>query len=100
MITTETSRLREQVEQLLPSWQSWYPSLFDAAEDLGIIRAEVCDPASLMLSTRHAAVQSEALQMFKEKWLVEDEPQEPPMIERIQRRPLQPQPRKLRQWRR
>ena len=25
--------LREQVEELLPSWKSWYPSLFDAAAD-------------------------------------------------------------------
>lgn len=78
--------LREQVESLLPAWQSWYPSLFDAAEDLGLIRARVCAPSSLMLSNRHAAVQSEALQAFKEQWLVEDEPEEPSMIERIQRR--------------
>lgn len=81
--------LREQVETLLPSWQSWYPSLFDAAEDLGIIRARVCAPSSLMLSNRHAAVQSEALQAFKEQWAVEDEPAEPTLLERIQRRPSQ-----------
>jgi hypothetical protein len=47
--------LREQVESLLPGWQSWYPSLFDAAADLGLIRARVCAPSSLLLSTRHAA---------------------------------------------
>jgi hypothetical protein len=36
--------LREQVEELLPNWERWYPSLFDAAYDLGVIRSEVCDP--------------------------------------------------------
>ncbi len=69
--------LREQVEHLLPGWQSWYPSLFHAAEDLGLIRARVCSPDSLMLSNRHAAVQSEAMQMFKQRWAVEDEPEVP-----------------------
>ena len=66
--------LREQVDSLLPTWQSWYPSLFDAAADLGLIRARVCAPSLLMLSNRHASVQSEALQAFKEQWCVEDEP--------------------------
>jgi hypothetical protein len=79
--------LREQVELLLPTWQSWYPSLFDAAADLGLIRARVCAPSSLMLSTRHAAVQSEALQAFKEQWSVEDEPEPPRLPIRLQRRP-------------
>jgi hypothetical protein len=73
--TNERRNLREQVEALLPTWQSWYPSLFDAAEDLGLIRARVCAPSMLMLSNRHASVQSEALQAFKEQWCVEDEPQ-------------------------
>ncbi len=68
------SGLREQVEQLLPNWQSWYPSLFEAAQDLGLIRAQVCAPSMLMLSNRHAQVRSEALQAFKEHWCVEDEP--------------------------
>lgn len=79
--------LREQVESLLPSWQSWYPSLFDAAADLGLIRARVCAPSSLMLSNRHASVQSEALQAFKEKWSVEDEPEPPRLPIRLQHRP-------------
>jgi hypothetical protein len=70
----ERRSLREQVESLLPSWQSWYPSLFDAAQDLGLIRARVCAPSLLMLSNRHAHIQSEALQAFKEQWCVEDEP--------------------------
>src|SRR5687768_6282148 len=84
--------LREQVERLLPAWQSWYPSLFDAAADLGLIRARVCSPSSLMLSNRHAAVQSEALQMFKEKWAVEDEPEAPTLPIRLQRHPTPRKP--------
>ena len=64
--------LREQVELLLPNWESWYPSLFDAACDLGLLRARVCAPSSLLLSNRHAAVQSEALQAFRERWSVEE----------------------------
>lgn len=84
--------LREQVERLLPTWQSWYPSLFDAAADLGLIRARVCAPSSLMLSNRHAAVQSEAIQMFKEKWSVEDEPEEPQLPIRLQRHPAPRKP--------
>jgi hypothetical protein len=78
-MTTETDNerrtLREQVDGLLPNWQSWYPSLFHAAEDLGLIRARVCSPSMLMLSNRHAHIQSEALQAFKEQWCVEEEPQ-------------------------
>jgi hypothetical protein len=71
--------LREQVEMLLPAWQSWYPSLFHAAEDLGLIRARVCSPDSLMLSSRHASVQAEAMESFKQQWSVEDEPELPPL---------------------
>jgi len=90
--------LREQVESLLPGWQSWYPSLFDAAADLGLIRARVCAPSQLLLSTRHAGVQQEALQAFKEKWLVEDEPEPPRLPIRLHRAP-QPA-KKLQKWRR
>ena len=71
----ERKSLREQVELLLPNWRSWYPSLFDAAHDLGLIRARVCAPSSLLLSTRHAAVQSEAIEAFRKQWSVEDETQ-------------------------
>lgn len=84
--------LREQVEGLLPDWRSWYPSLFDAAADLGLIRARVCSPSSLMLSNRHASVQSEAMQMFKEKWSVEDEPDESQLPIRLQRHPTPRKP--------
>ncbi len=86
---TQRLSLREQVERLLPGWQSWYPSLFHAAEDLGLIRARVCSPDSLMLSNRHAAVREEAVRAFKEQWGVEDEQEVPPaqhlqMMKRIQ----------------
>jgi hypothetical protein len=90
-IPTDTSQrlnLREQVDSLLPEWRSWYPSLFHAAEDLGLIRARVCAPATLMLSHRHAAVQSEALQAFKEQWSVEDEPELPEPLPRLTKRGL------------
>jgi hypothetical protein len=69
--------LREQVEQLLPDWESWYPSLFDAARDLGLIRARVCDPGSLLLANRHAGVVSDAARAYREKWSMEDEPAAP-----------------------
>lgn len=91
--TSQRLNLREQVENLLPEWRSWYPSLFHAAEDLGLIRARVCAPATLMLSHRHAAVQSEALQAFKEKWSVEDEPELPAPLPRLIRRGLATTPR-------
>ena len=72
----EAANLREQVEQLLPSWRQWYPSLFDAASDLGLIRARVCPPGSLLLSRRHADVRQEAERAHREKWGVA--PEEPP----------------------
>lgn len=83
----ERLNLREQVERLLPTWQSWYPSLFDAAVDLGLIRARVCSLSSLMLSTRHAEVRNDALRAFREHWLVEDEPEPPRLPIRLQRKP-------------
>ncbi len=59
--------LREEVEALLPNWERWYPSLFDAASDLGVIRAEVCDPDSLNLNRRHAKVRQRAKDAHLEK---------------------------------
>jgi len=68
--------LRDQVESLLPNWQSWYPTVFDAAVDLGILRARVCPPGSLLLSQRHASIYNEAVQAFREQWsVVEQEEQ-------------------------
>lgn len=60
--------LKEEVEALLPEWESWYPSLFHAAEDLGVIRARVCSPSSLLLSKRHDRVRQAALDAYREKW--------------------------------
>lgn|GEM_PF-793978 len=63
-----TMTLRDKVESLLPNWERWYPSLFDAASDLGIIRAEVCDPDSLLLTRRHTKVRQQAEDAHREKW--------------------------------
>ncbi len=60
--------LRQKVEALLPNWEQWYPSLFDAAEDLGIIKAQVCSPSQLLLTSRHSSVQSAAAQAHREQW--------------------------------
>ena len=69
-----SSHLRKQVEKLLPGWESWYPSLFDAAQDLGLIKARVCPPSALVLSNRHAAIYGEAVQAFRAQWNAEEEP--------------------------
>ena len=69
-----SSDLRQQVEAILPKWERWYPSLFDAAADLGLIKARVCSPDSLLLSNRHSAVQSAAEAAHREKWGGTDEP--------------------------
>jgi hypothetical protein len=75
--------LRDQVEILLPNWQSWYPSVFEAAVDLGILRARVCPPGSLLLSQRHASIYNEAVQAFREQWsAVEQEPQDNKSLDR------------------
>jgi hypothetical protein len=68
--------LRQEVEALLPNWRTWYPSLFDAAVDLGILRAQVCDPSSLLLQNRHSAVRAEAAQAHREKWSASENPPE------------------------
>ncbi len=60
--------LRQQVDELLPGWERWYPSLFDAAVDLGLIRARVCPPAALFLSHRHAGITSAAMEAHRENW--------------------------------
>ena len=67
-VLVATVNLKEQVEKLLPGWESWYPSLFDAARDLGIIRARVCPPSSLLLSSRHSRVRQDAENAHREKW--------------------------------
>ena len=60
--------LKEQVDALLPGWEAWYPSLFDAARDLGVIRARVCAPSSLLLSSRHGGVRQQAEDAYREQW--------------------------------
>ena len=60
--------LRDKVESLLPNWERWYPSLFDAASDLGLIRPDVCDPGSLLLTRRHAKIRQRAEDAHREKW--------------------------------
>ena len=64
--------LRDKVEELLPNWERWYPSLFDAASDLGIIKARVCDPNSLLLSNRHASVRAAAELEHRRRWSAEE----------------------------
>ncbi|MGI9203239.1 MAG: hypothetical protein ACR2Q3_04480 [Woeseiaceae bacterium] len=68
VVYIQAMSLRTQVEELLPNWERWYPSLFDAANDLGLIKAEVCDPNSLLLSSRHSKVRQEAANAHREKW--------------------------------
>ena len=67
--------LREQLDRIMPGWERWYPSVFDAASDLGLIRARVCPPSSLLLSNRHANVLGEALQSFRARWDIEHDPE-------------------------
>jgi len=57
--------------------------LFDAAVDLGLIRARVCTPSSLVIANRHAQLQAEALQAFKEQWCAEEEEAEPALTLRL-----------------
>ena len=69
--------LKERVDAIFPEWQRWYPSLFDAAVDLGILRARVCDPSSLLLSNRHAGVRAAAELEHRRRWSAEEnEPEE------------------------
>jgi hypothetical protein len=69
--------LKDRVEEIFPDWQHWYPSLFDAAVDLGVIRARVCDPSSLLLSNRHAPVRAAAEFAHRRKWSAdENDPEE------------------------
>lgn len=65
--------LREQVEELLPAWQRWYPSVFEAARDLGLIRPVVCDPSTLLLHNRHSAIRNAAANAHREQWGGTDE---------------------------
>jgi hypothetical protein len=63
--------LRVQLDRILPGWERWYPSVFDAACDLGLIRARVCPPSALLLANRHAGVNGEAIESFRRRWTIE-----------------------------
>jgi hypothetical protein len=77
VVTLRAMTLKDRVEQVFPEWQRWYPSLFDAAVDLGILRARVCDPSSLLLSNRHASVRASAELEHRRRWSAdENEPEE------------------------
>ena len=65
---SNSESLRERVERHLPGCDTWYSSVFDAAVDLGLLRARVCPPSQLLLSNRHARVQSQAEDAHREKW--------------------------------
>jgi hypothetical protein len=70
--------LKDQVDKLLPGWRRWYPSLFDAAADLGVLRARVCSPDSLLLSKRHERIVAQAEAAHRAQWGAEDqEPAQP-----------------------
>jgi hypothetical protein len=75
--------LRAKVEELLPNWERWYPSLFDAASDLGIIKARVCDPGSLLLTNRHSDVRQQAEEAHREQWGVQTENESEADVRRI-----------------
>lgn len=60
--------LRKQVDELLPNWESWYPSLFEAAVDLGVIKAQICSPDDLYLTRRHSGIQSAAATAHRDQW--------------------------------
>jgi hypothetical protein len=49
--------------------------LFDAATDLGLLRARVCSPDSLLLSRRHESVRRSAEADHRKRWGVEDSPE-------------------------
>ncbi len=98
--------LRDKLDVIMPGWERWYPSVFDAAQDLGLIRARVCPPSQLMLSHRHAGIQSEAIEAFRQRWAIEHDPEVdgPPRDARAGRpgarggRPPDGARRKLRKW--
>jgi hypothetical protein len=73
--TANRLSLRDKLDELMPGWDRWYPSVFDAAQDLGLIRARVCPPSQLLLSNRHAAVNGEAVESFRRRWAIEHDPE-------------------------
>ena len=94
--------LRDRLDVIMPGWERWYPSVFDAAQDLGLIRARVCPPSQLMLSNRHAGIQSEAIEAFRKRWAIEHDPEVDDAP--VQARRPKPRPaggrRQLKTWKR
>ncbi len=60
--------IRDQVEALLPNWERLYPNFCGVASDLGLIKAKVWEPNTLLLSRRHAKVRQRAKDSLREKW--------------------------------
>ncbi len=60
--------LKERVEKILPKWKSWYANPFDAATDLGLLKATVSDPDSLNLNKRHSRIRQQAKSLERELW--------------------------------
>ena len=92
--------LRDKLDEMMPGWERWYPSVFDAAHDLGLIRARVCPPSQLLLSNRHSGIHGEAVQAFRERWGIEHDPEVDGPQPTRERPRLPPPGRKLRRWRR
>jgi hypothetical protein len=64
--------LKQQVEKILPNWEKWYRTPFEAAVDLGLLK-ETPDSGELDLRKRHKKVQQEAEEYFKERWNITDD---------------------------
>ena len=60
--------LKERVEKILPKWKSRYANPFDAATDLGLLKATVSDPDSLNLNKRHSRIRQQADNFQSELW--------------------------------
>ena len=58
--------LKERVEKILPKWKSRYANPFDAATDLGLLKATVSDPDSLNLNKRHSRIRQQAKSLERE----------------------------------
>jgi hypothetical protein len=64
--------LKEQVEKLLPNWQNWYATVFEAAVDLGLVKESHTKESDLDLRKRHKSIRREAENQFRKKWNIDD----------------------------
>lgn len=60
--------LKEEVEKLLPNWQNWYGTVFEAAVDLGLVKESRAKESDLDLRKRHKNIRRDAEQQFRKKW--------------------------------